>query len=185
MATSDVDGDVLANQLSLVSAKGQKLLASWLGPIPDAHSSRDAPKDDDKHAELTHDFSGHDRLGVGGLPPTDIADGSFTRRTITSDDKLLQQLLGKKKAKAHLAAKQEAQRRGAASQPQPRRKDVVKQEESEEEDEGRAAAFTSKRRKIVTPSPSRAKPTSYLDQVLASRSQKKRNRVNAKGVSET
>ncbi|KAJ4378085.1 hypothetical protein N0V83_000916 [Neocucurbitaria cava] len=83
---------------------------------------------------------------IGGILPKDIADGSFTRRIPTSNDKLLEQLIGKKRAKAHLAAKQEAARPNAKVQrhgkPATQRKD-----ESEDEEEGRAATFKSKRRK--------------------------------------
>lgn len=84
-------------------------------------------------------------MGVGGILPKDIADGSFTRRIPTSNDKLLEQLIGKKKAKAHLAAKQEAARPNA--KPQGQRRPPVKKEDSDDEEEGRAAAFKSKKRK--------------------------------------
>jgi hypothetical protein len=172
------------------------------------------------------------RLGVGGYLPKDIADGSFTRRAPTSNDKLLEQLIGKKRAKAHIAAKQEAERAAAREQPQLLhplgRPTPVKKEESEDEEEGRAATFKSKRRKTdrTASSPvekdeaekevsgatdadeptciaeaegaaiqpernsddeipkkakrsrkARAKPTSYLDEVLAERI-KKKNRKN-------
>jgi hypothetical protein len=163
------------------------------------------------------------RLGVGGILPKDVADGTFTRRTIGTNDKLLEQLIGKKKAKAHIAAKQHAERLGA--QPQPKQgRQVAKKEESEDEEEGRAATFKSKRRRVAKPKPDpvsaddgdeeakllvaaeeeeqketptpqedddlsdsgptaakprsknnrgRAKPTSYLDELLAERSKKK------------
>jgi hypothetical protein len=164
------------------------------------------------------------RLGVGGILPKDVADGTFTRRTIGTNDKLLEQLIGKKKAKAHVAAKQHAERLGA--QPQAKHgRQVTKKEESEDEEEGRAATFKSKRRRVVKPKPDpvsdddageeaklpvaaeekeqketpaaqeddeisdpgptagkprsknsrgRAKPTSYLDELLAERSKKKK-----------
>lgn len=84
------------------------------------------------------------RLGVGSILPKDIVDGSFTRRIPTSNDKLLEQLLGKKKAKAHLAAQQEAARPNAKAQKYGKLAPVSKQESDDEED-GRAAAFQSKR----------------------------------------
>lgn len=92
---------------------------------------------------------------MGGILPKDIADGSFTKRTITSNDKLLEQLIGKKKAKAHMAAKLQAERSGAV-QPQPKnsRQAITKKEESDDgEEEGRAATFKSKRRKVAKPNP--------------------------------
>jgi hypothetical protein len=86
------------------------------------------------------------RIGVGGIVPKDIEDGSFTGRIRTSDDKLLQQLIGKKKAKAHITAKQEAARPNAAGKVQRYGKPAAKKEESDDE-EGRAATFKSKRQK--------------------------------------
>jgi hypothetical protein len=171
-----------------------------------------------------------------------VADGTFTRRTITSSDKLLEQLIGKKKAKAHIAAKQHAERLG--TQPQPKQgRQAVKKEESEDEEEGRAATFKSKRRRALNPRPDRvsekedvveddaanpgvadaaaeeseeqektqalqkcdddsdqapaaakqksmpsrgrAKPTSYLDELLAERSKKKKNKTKNKNATET
>lgn len=61
MSKRNMDGDVLANKLSLVSAKGQKLLASMLGPQPDAQPSHDAPNEEEKDNDLDRNFSGHDR----------------------------------------------------------------------------------------------------------------------------
>ena len=90
-------------------------------------------------------LTGVTRLGVGGYLPKDIADGSFTRRAPTSNDKLLEQLIGKKRAKAHMAAKQEAERAAAREQPQQfhplGRPAPAKKEESDDEEEGRAATF--------------------------------------------
>jgi hypothetical protein len=171
------------------------------------------------------------RLGVGGYLPKDIADGSFTRRTLTSNDKLLEQLIGKKRAKAHMAAKQEAELAAAREQPQQYhplgRPAPAKKEESEDEEEGRAATFKSKRRKTdqsgglsaekdqtkkevsnveepisnaedqeaaTQPEENsddeipkkakrarkgRAKPTSYLDELLAERTKKKNKKNQA------
>jgi hypothetical protein len=155
------------------------------------------------------------------------------KRNVTSSDKLLEQLIGKKRAKAHIAAKEQAERLGAQTQPKHGRRDVPKKEESDDEEEGRAATFKSKRRKVVKPTPApvsdeedgveavlkptqpdipsedavqkdappldendetsepapavkkpksmpsraRAKPTSYLDELLAERSKKKKNKA--------
>jgi hypothetical protein len=66
---------------------------------------------------------------------------------MTSNDKLLQQLLGKKAAKAHIAAKQAPKEHQAAKAVPPSKKPT--KEESEDEEEGRAARFKSKRRKTA------------------------------------
>lgn len=169
---------------------------------------------------------------MGSAIPKDIADGSFTRRAPTSNDKLLEQLIGKKRAKAHLAAKQEAERASARQQPTwQQKKEEKKVEESEDEEEGRAATIASKRQrkdgvkgaskenraeeKVAAEvavdeaskaeegeavaskdisdddidlkpkkrvKKSRAKPTSFLDELLAERSKKKKGK--AKGDDE-
>lgn len=163
-----------------------------------------------------------------------MQNGSLTRRPLTSDDKLLQQLLGKKAAKAHIAARQAPKENNNTQKPAlgPRN---AQPEESDEEEDGRASTFKSKRRKICQtnatgnieecsddpkkisdlerrgnadecglqassekqlpkddhdhdedPSPqSRRKPksASYLDEILAERS--KRKKKKAKNKSET
>lgn len=169
---------------------------------------------------------------MGSAIPKDIADGSFTRRAPTSNDKLLEQLIGKKRAKAHLAAKQETERASARQQPTwQQKKEEKKVEESEDEEEGRAATIASKRQrkdgvksaskekradeKVAAEAAvdeaskaeegeavaskdmsdddidlkpkkrvkkSRAKPTSFLDELLAERSKKKKGK--AKGDDE-
>lgn len=86
------------------------------------------------------------RLGVGSIIPKDIADGSFTRRAPTTNDKLLEQLLGKKRAKAHIAAKQEAERASARQQPTwQQKKEEKKTQESDDEEESRTELLKSKR----------------------------------------
>ena len=168
---------------------------------------------------------------MGSAIPKDIADGSFTRRAPTSNDKLLEQLIGKKRAKAHLAAKQEAERASARQQPTwQQKKEEKKVEESEDEEEGRAATIASKRQRkdgvkgaskekraeekvaaeVVVDEASkieegeavaskdmsdddidlkpkkrvkksRAKPTSFLDELLAERSKKKKGKGKGDG----
>ncbi|CAO2647954.1 Nn.00g088760.m01.CDS01 [Neocucurbitaria sp. VM-36] len=145
MSKGNSDGDVIANRMSLVEAKGQKFLASLLGPQTEPSQTSNGGKDQDEDEDLKSVF-GHDRLGVGGILPKDIEDGSFTRRIPTSNDKLLEQLIGKKRAKAHLAAKQEAARPNANAQ-RHGKPAITRKEESEDEEEGRASAFKSKRRK--------------------------------------
>ncbi|KAH6616316.1 hypothetical protein C7974DRAFT_416462 [Boeremia exigua] len=232
--------DVLGNKFSLMNAKSSSLLSSWMGaeptPTPASHVSE--PQDDD--ADLKQSDFGHDRLGVGSAIPKDIADGSFTRRAPTTNDKLLEQLIGKKRAKAHLAAKQEAERASARQQPAwQQKKEETKPEESEDEEEGRAALIASKRQRgsVAKPKPkltsveaekltsfeaeksksaetekpdsidvqespapkeesdddvelkpkkrvkkSRAKPTSYLDELLAERSKKKKGKGKSEDI---
>ncbi|KAI4700752.1 hypothetical protein J4E81_003716 [Alternaria sp. BMP 2799] len=148
MSKRNNEGDVIANRISLLEAKGQKLLASLYGSRPDwGTADGDAKTEvEDDDQDLKQNYA-HDRIGVGGIVPKDIEDGSFTSRIRTSDDKLLQQLIGKKKAKAHITAKQEAARPNAASKTQHYKKLAAKKEESDDDEEGRAATFKSKRLK--------------------------------------
>ena len=168
MSKRNSDGDVIANRLSLVEAKGQRLLATLFGSRPESTATSNGAKSLDADDDLKEDF-GHDRyahrnlsncfvsthhyrLGVGAIAPKDAEEGSFTRRNPAPNDKLLEQLLGKKKAKAHLTAQREAARPNAKAQ-RPGRAKRVEKEESEDEEEGRAAAFKSKRRKAINPEP--------------------------------
>jgi hypothetical protein len=104
------------------------------------------------------------RLGVGGIRPKDLEDGNFTRRTLTSDNKLLTQMIGAKKAKVHLASNQQMTRLGAQPQPKHGRPVAAKKEDSEDEEEGRAATFKSKRRKTVKSKPAPAPEDDSEDQ---------------------
>lgn len=98
--------------------------------------------------QVFEEYSDHFyRLGVGGPLPKNVADGSFTKSAPTSNDKLLEQLIGKKRAKAHVAAQQQAARPVATQNTFGNNKTKIKKDDSEDEDEGRAAAFQSKRRK--------------------------------------
>lgn len=89
------------------------------------------------------------RLGIGAPLPKDVADGSFKRRELSSNDKLLKQLLGKKAAKAAKvhptinSSKSPGLSQNLGSKPV---KSPARQEESEDE-EGRASIFKSKRTK--------------------------------------
>lgn len=85
---------------------------------------------------------------MGGVLPKNVADGSFTRRAPTSNDKLLEQLIGKKRAKAHIASQQQVARPVTTQQHKfSNNKTNMKKDDSEDEDEGRTAAFQSKRLK--------------------------------------
>ncbi|KAL6706534.1 hypothetical protein ACN47E_005290 [Coniothyrium glycines] len=153
MSKRTADGDVLANRLALGEAKGRRFLASLLGPAPPEAESNAAKLHDANDDDDLKQTYGHDRLGVGAILPKDIADGSFTKRAPTSNDKLLAQLIGKKKAKAHIAAKQEAARPGAKTQNYGKPTVQKKEVSEDEEEEGRTGAFGSKRSKKLKSNP--------------------------------
>jgi hypothetical protein len=61
MSKRDGDGDVIANRISLLEAKGQKLLASLYGSDWDsARDSATKPQDEDDDADLKQNYA-HDR----------------------------------------------------------------------------------------------------------------------------
>ena len=72
----------------------------------------------------------------------------------TTDNKLLEQLIGKKAAKAHLEAKQASKNNTKQpGQKLSRPQAPPKKEDSEDEEEGRASAFKSKKRKVTKTKP--------------------------------
>jgi hypothetical protein len=162
---------------------------------------------------------------VGGILPKDIEDGSFTTRIRTSNDKLLEQLIGRKRANAHLAAKRDTARPNGKA---PHKSDRFSKKEESDDDEESRAAVMSKRSKTDRPKPvqkddsddedeesrakrlqtssiaeikdvptegepvkeeesprtqksvprrSKARPKSFLDELLAERSKKKQNKA--------
>ena len=60
MSKRNVEGDVIANRLSLVEAKGQRLLASLFGPRPESTATSNGAKSADADEDLKEEF-GHDR----------------------------------------------------------------------------------------------------------------------------
>ncbi len=60
MSKRNSDGDVIANRLSLVEAKGQKFLASLLGPQTEPSQPSNGANPQDEDEDLKEVF-GHDR----------------------------------------------------------------------------------------------------------------------------
>jgi hypothetical protein len=56
-----MEGDILANRLSLGLAKHQKLLSSWMGTQPDAQPANDTTKIEEEDNELSQGSFGYDR----------------------------------------------------------------------------------------------------------------------------
>lgn len=91
-------------------------------------------------------------LGVGAEPPKEIADGSFKRNQLSSNDRLRQQLLGKHAAKGRATENKPA---AASHLPtkkieKPARPSRV-QDDSDDEEDGRAAMFKSKKKTAPAP----------------------------------
>ncbi|KAF2191106.1 hypothetical protein K469DRAFT_558170 [Zopfia rhizophila CBS 207.26] len=149
MAKRNSDGDVLVNRVNVALAKSQRLLASMLGPKTEDELKTEKTKEEREKEDMEEDVQAPECLGIGVLVPKNIEDGSFTRRAPTSNDRVLETLVGRKAAKAHIASKQapkqNAQSQKVGCRPLAKR---TKAEESEDEEEGRAAAFRSKRQKM-------------------------------------
>jgi hypothetical protein len=61
MSKRNMEGDILANRLSLGLAKHQKLLSSWMGTQPDAQPADDTTKIEEEDNELSQGSFGYDR----------------------------------------------------------------------------------------------------------------------------
>lgn len=138
--------DLILNRTNMALARSQKLIQSWLPPRPEQESEQDAGAQDDGE-DLK---SMLESAGVGAARQYDegLPDPAFQRKKLSSNDKLLEQLLGKKAAKAHKAsrpapAKSMSQAKHTAPKPLAPR---PKQEEAESEDDegGRSTVFQSR-----------------------------------------
>ncbi|KAI7218103.1 hypothetical protein KC333_g3809 [Hortaea werneckii] len=156
------EADVILNRTNVALARSQRLIQSWLPPKASEESAatQSTPAEDDEE-----DFKGLDETaGIGSKRKAEdegLPDGALRRKKLASNDKLLEQILGKKAAqqkkkqdasknsiKASLPAKQMPAQPTKPQQP----------DSEEEEEEGRAAAFKSKKRKANPPVPRPAEP---------------------------
>merc|ERR1712070_621968 len=151
------EADIILNRTNVALARSQRLIQSWLPPKPSEESAatQSTPAEDDED-----DFKGLDETaGIGSKRTAEdegLPDGALRRKKLASNDKLLEQILGKKSAQQK--KKQDANKNSIkASLPakqvpvQPTRPQEPDSEE--EEEEGRAAAFKSKKRKANPPMP--------------------------------
>ncbi|EME41935.1 hypothetical protein DOTSEDRAFT_55618 [Dothistroma septosporum NZE10] len=144
--------DILINRQNIALARSHKLLQSWLPPkSPDQPTSSDPTRDSDED-----DFQDlGEAIGIGAKrKTTDDSDlGGILKRRRIDNDKLLENLIGKKAAQAKKKAQEAGKSRHAApksleaQKPKIVRKDV----ESEDEEEGRASAFGSRKEKRLNP----------------------------------
>ncbi|KAI7201039.1 hypothetical protein KC343_g2741 [Hortaea werneckii] len=149
------EADIILNRTNVALARSQRLIQSWLPPKPSEESAatQSTPAEDDED-----DFKGLDETaGIGSKRTAEdegLPDGALRRKKLASNDKLLEQILGKKAAqqkkkqdanknsiKSSLPAKQVPMQHTRPQEP----------ESEEEEEEGRAAAFKSKKRKANPP----------------------------------
>ncbi|KAK0262404.1 hypothetical protein LTR91_014719 [Friedmanniomyces endolithicus] len=134
MATSQELADIIFNRQAVALARSRRLVQSWLPPKP---TTDDAELPDQQPAaeEEDDDWEGMTELqGVGSKRKAEdegVLDG-LKRKKLSSDNKLLELLLGKKAAQA----------RKKTLETMPKHRDV-----SEDEEEGRASSFKSRKSK--------------------------------------
>ncbi|GAB7339601.1 hypothetical protein MBLNU457_6199t1 [Dothideomycetes sp. NU457] len=134
------EADVIFNRANLALARSQRLIQSWLGPAP---TSSEAEKTEEELEKEDRELfkPEPETLGVGAKVPEDELDAfGLKRKSTTSGDKLLEQLLGKKAAHGHRASKARVQR----DVPQQNNKAPTQDAVSEDEEEGRASMIKSK-----------------------------------------
>ena len=150
------EADIWLSRVNIAQARSQKLLQSWL-PKSGAQTSSSTPAEDDDE----DDFVGMTESSGLGTAPKDSefeVDGVLKKRHASSNDKLLEQLLGKKAAAAKRNEQAQARQtksnialgraapvpvNGASTSAKP---GASKEDDSEDEDEpGRAATFTGKK----------------------------------------
>ena len=149
METSTSEADVILNRINVSLARSQRLINSWLPPKPDSQDVEDN--------EGEEDFKSMTEIGGLGSKTAyaedeSLPDGAFQRKKLSSNDKLLEQLLGKKAAQARKKSQEAGKGMSTSKYAAPKqlstRPKASREVDSEDEDEGgRAAAFTSKQQK--------------------------------------
>ena len=150
MATSQELADIIFNRQAVALARSRRLVQSWLPPKP---TTDDAELPDQQPAaeEEDDDWEGMTELqGVGSKRKAEdegVLDG-LKRKKLSSDNKLLELLLGKKAAQAKKKTLETSRYGGrAVATPLEKRATAVRQHVSEDEEEGRASSFKSRKSK--------------------------------------
>ncbi|KAG8626478.1 hypothetical protein KVT40_005423 [Elsinoe batatas] len=135
---------VIFNKANVALARSQRVIESWLGPAANGQAGGGLWDEGDNE----EDFKAEpDTLGVGAKAPEDDMGFGLRRKHPTSNEKLLEQIMGKKAAKEHQAkvAAQKASKSQANAPAVPEKKQAVPVAvEEDSEEEGRASRFTSK-----------------------------------------
>ncbi|KAJ5329134.1 Protein of unknown function DUF3245 [Penicillium brevicompactum] len=197
MSLSKSESDVILNRANVALSRSQRLVASWL---PEKPSDEPTKTDEELQKEEDEIFTAvPETLGVGAPLPQKAADGSWNRSDLDSNDKLRKQLLGKNYDRVMKAAAEEKAAAKAASA-KPVVESTEEKEEEYDEEDGRAAMLSKQRKRKGAPGvhpavlaaeaeaeaagagdakgprKGRKKATSYLDELLAERSKKRKKR---------
>lgn len=143
------EADVVLNQLNVALARSQRVMNSWLpAKRPEEQQSIETEDDDEDLKPMTelggiHSIAAYDEEG--------LPEGAFQRKKLSINDKLMEQLIGKKaaqaKKKSQDAGKSMSTSKHAAPKPLVNRPRSARREnESEDEEEfGRAGMFKSRK----------------------------------------
>ncbi|CAG8140167.1 unnamed protein product [Penicillium salamii] len=197
MSKTKSESDVILNRANVALSRSQRLVASWL-------PQTDEPTKTDEELQKEEDeiFTAvPETLGIGAPLPQKAADGSWNRSDLDSNDKLRKQLLGKNYDRVMKAAAEE-KAAAKAAKAIPVEKEEKEEEEEYDEEDGRSAMLSKQREKKRKGAPGvhpavlaaeaaagtgtretdkgprkgRKKATSYLDELLAERSKKRKKR---------
>ncbi|KAF2718857.1 hypothetical protein K431DRAFT_287316 [Polychaeton citri CBS 116435] len=149
--------DILLNRQNVALARSQRLIQSWLPKHDDPEKSTTSVEPGHPQDDNEDEFRGMSELAGIGAVVRDDDDGQIgglRRKKVPSNDKLLEQLLGKKAANAHrkrqdagrstLSAKSQGQGSSQGMLPQaPRGRQGG--ESDEDEEGGRTTSFKSKK----------------------------------------
>lgn len=143
------EADVVLNRVNIALARSQKIISSWLPPPTKEDADHEQAQDDD----LTF-TSMTERGGIGSSAAYDnegFPDGALQRKKLSSNDKLLEQLLGKKGAQMKKKSGQSGKDISISGHAAVTPRTVTSKRQTrevgsdEEEDGGRAAAFKSRK----------------------------------------
>ncbi|KAF2843709.1 hypothetical protein M501DRAFT_1013047 [Patellaria atrata CBS 101060] len=159
MAPTPSEADIVFNRANIVLARSQKIITSWLPPpteeeLANAKSQEELDREDKEMFAAVPEL-----LGAGAPIPKD--DATQKRTQLSSNDKLRQQLLGKRAARSSQISKQHGRSntlRNHANLPGKNSSRQVQYEKDEDEEGGRTSAIKSKARKKVKGSTSVIKP---------------------------
>lgn len=143
------EADVVLNRLNVALARSQRIINSWLPQkSPEEEQKSIRAQDDDEDFKPMAEDGG---IGSNVAYDDDTSPArALQRKKLASNDKLLEQLLGKKVAQAHKKSQETRKSMSAAKHAAPKplasRPKPSQEVQSEDEEEGgRSAAFKSRK----------------------------------------
>lgn len=146
MADQISEADIALNWRSVALARSQRILQSWLTPERTPQCTPQAFEDGNNE----DNFSGEDETGGLGSKrraedDEELSGIALKRQKLTSNDKLLQQLLGTKAAT--LKRKEQAKAKATTKAISILRDQKQAEEGDEDEEDGRSSAFVSRKQR--------------------------------------